>query len=220
VDDASCYDILGIDPSAGPDEIRAAYRRVASRVHPDAGGTDALFRQARQAYETLSDPVRRAAHDEAFRSDSGQPSSDPAPGWTRVDQQAADARPPPPDAGPPWPGASTGAPVLRSSWFATHPSSVVTLSGALATWLGFVAVDGLAALGVLAVVLGTVGMVGSGRARSDEVSTWQVAPSSGPRRFGSDLRFGIPMVCRFVLVTIVVLVLRSEFRRATGGGRR
>lgn len=61
----SPYEVLGIEPGATPDEIRAAYRRLAMRLHPDrnpgfAGEATRRFRQIQAAYELLSDPTWRA----------------------------------------------------------------------------------------------------------------------------------------------------------------
>lgn len=61
------YATLGLDRRCSPDQIRDAYRLLAKRHHPDlnqnsaeaAGRTRAL----NEAYETLSDPVRRRAYD-------------------------------------------------------------------------------------------------------------------------------------------------------------
>ncbi|MBB5787186.1 J domain-containing protein [Jiangella mangrovi] len=64
------YDILDIRPSAGPEEIRAAYHRAARSVHPDAGGTADMFRLVAEAYRTLSDPHLRAAYDARADLDS------------------------------------------------------------------------------------------------------------------------------------------------------
>lgn len=53
------HDVLGISPGAGGDEIRAAYRRLALRWHPDVNrepGADERFRAIRRAYEALTDP--------------------------------------------------------------------------------------------------------------------------------------------------------------------
>jgi DnaJ-class molecular chaperone len=47
------YAILGISPDADSDEIRRAWRVVARREHPDVGGDGAMFRRARQAFETV-----------------------------------------------------------------------------------------------------------------------------------------------------------------------
>jgi len=62
------YDVLAVGTSAGPEEIKAAYRRAALRWHPDAcpGGAD-RFMMAREAYEVLSDPERRRGYDIQLR---------------------------------------------------------------------------------------------------------------------------------------------------------
>jgi curved DNA-binding protein CbpA len=68
--DTTLYDILELSPTAGPDEIKAAYRRLSTQVHPDRGGSGALFRLVREAYETLSDDNLRAEYDRS-RINSG-----------------------------------------------------------------------------------------------------------------------------------------------------
>ena len=45
--------ILGVGPSAGPDEIRAAYTRLMRSVHPDKGGTAGLAAQLNAARDRL-----------------------------------------------------------------------------------------------------------------------------------------------------------------------
>ena len=59
------YTILEVDSRADAEAIRAAYRSLARRYHPDAGdgSSSEKFRQITEAYETLSDPQRRAAYD-------------------------------------------------------------------------------------------------------------------------------------------------------------
>jgi hypothetical protein len=61
------YDILGVAPDADAEELRAAFRRLSKRVHPDAGGSDALFTRVKDTYDVLSDPVRRAEYDRSLR---------------------------------------------------------------------------------------------------------------------------------------------------------
>lgn len=66
------YELLGVTRDASAAEIRAAYRSLAKFAHPDTGGTTGTFHQLREAYETLLDPRRRAAHDRVFDfGDSG-----------------------------------------------------------------------------------------------------------------------------------------------------
>lgn len=59
------YDVLGIKEDATPEEIKKAYRKLAAKTHPDRNGEDMtpLFRSVQDAYETLSDPLKRAAYD-------------------------------------------------------------------------------------------------------------------------------------------------------------
>lgn len=61
------YKLLQIDPSAEPEVIAAAYRRLALKYHPDTNGSSAEAKSRMQAlneaYAVLSDPVRRAAYD-------------------------------------------------------------------------------------------------------------------------------------------------------------
>lgn len=56
--DAEARGILGVGPHAGDDEIRRAYRRLARRWHPDAGGDAAEFHRLQQAVAVLLDAPR------------------------------------------------------------------------------------------------------------------------------------------------------------------
>jgi DnaJ-class molecular chaperone len=59
------YRILGINQEADPAKIKEAYRRAAKRYHPDISPKDEeRFRQVQAAYETLSDPKKKAVYDE------------------------------------------------------------------------------------------------------------------------------------------------------------
>lgn len=68
------YELLGVARDASQDEIRSAYRGLAKAMHPDAGGTAGAFRLLREAYETLTDPDRRADYD---RGPDRDPDHDP-----------------------------------------------------------------------------------------------------------------------------------------------
>jgi DnaJ-class molecular chaperone len=57
------YQTLGVDRNATPEEIKRAYRKLASQHHPDKGGDKHKFQEIEQAYRTLSDPQQRAQHD-------------------------------------------------------------------------------------------------------------------------------------------------------------
>jgi molecular chaperone DnaJ len=84
------YDVLGVSPDAGADEIKRAYRQLARRYHPDISGDDrtAAFVEASHAYEILNDPRRRRAYD-AERSLYARVSRDSHAEWL-ADEVAID----------------------------------------------------------------------------------------------------------------------------------
>lgn len=59
----SHYETLGIQKDATQDEIKKAYRRLASKHHPDKGGSNEEFQKLEEAYRILSDPQKRAQYD-------------------------------------------------------------------------------------------------------------------------------------------------------------
>ena len=59
----SYYDILGVKKSASADEIKKAFRRLARKHHPDAGGDEETFKEINEAYEVLSDPEKKKQYD-------------------------------------------------------------------------------------------------------------------------------------------------------------
>ena len=62
------YEVLGVAKSASDAELKKAYRRLAMKHHPDKnqGDKDAehKFKEAKEAYEILSDSSKRAAYDQ------------------------------------------------------------------------------------------------------------------------------------------------------------
>jgi DnaJ-class molecular chaperone len=67
----SHYEVLDLPGSAGPEEVRRAYRRAAQRHHPDrrpdAGAQDRMA-AINEAYAVLSHPQRRASYDQWLRA--------------------------------------------------------------------------------------------------------------------------------------------------------
>jgi curved DNA-binding protein CbpA len=66
------YADLGLPRDASQADIKAAFRRAASKHHPDKGGNEALMKRANDAYETLGDPARRAEYDATGRDDGAE----------------------------------------------------------------------------------------------------------------------------------------------------
>lgn len=69
------YGILGLSKDASEDDIKKAYRKLASKYHPDkfpegeeAKVAEEKFKEAKEAYELLSDKEKRAAYDRGSRN--------------------------------------------------------------------------------------------------------------------------------------------------------
>lgn len=90
------YAVLGVEPQASAETIRVAFRQRAKELHPDAESGDATtFILLKRAYDTLCNPVDRAAYDR-FCSPArpvNPPPPRPAPYWPA----------PPPMSAPPLP---------------------------------------------------------------------------------------------------------------------
>lgn len=66
------YQILGVQKGASEDEIKKAYRRLAHQYHPDKpGGDEKKFKEINEAYQVLSDKVKRAQYDRFGTADPG-----------------------------------------------------------------------------------------------------------------------------------------------------
>ena len=69
------YSILGIERSAGEDDIKKAYRKLARKYHPDVSKDpqgEAKFKDVAEAYQTLKDAEKRAAYDRLGQHRTGE----------------------------------------------------------------------------------------------------------------------------------------------------
>jgi DnaJ-class molecular chaperone len=71
------YEVLGVQKSARPEEIKKAFRRLAKKLHPDANKKDpkaaVKFAEANAAYEVLGDEKKRAQFDRGEIDADGKP---------------------------------------------------------------------------------------------------------------------------------------------------
>jgi DnaJ-class molecular chaperone len=73
IDKVSHYELLGVRPEAGADELRHAYQGFAANFHPDAHmhrsaeertAVNTIFKRGTEAYRVLADPALRARYEE------------------------------------------------------------------------------------------------------------------------------------------------------------
>ena len=78
------YEILGVPRTATPDEVRAAYRKLARKYHPDVSkepNAEARFKELGEAHEVLKDPEKRALYDQMGSQWKSGQDFKPSPGW-------------------------------------------------------------------------------------------------------------------------------------------
>lgn len=74
------YAVLGLTKSATDAEVKQAYRRLASKYHPDRGGDPAMMAEVNKAHRVLGDPELRAKYD---AGESTEEAADPREGRIR-----------------------------------------------------------------------------------------------------------------------------------------
>ena len=63
----NAYKVLGVQPRADVDTIKAAYHRLARQHHPDVGGDPEVFGKLAEAWHLVNHPARRKSHDETLQ---------------------------------------------------------------------------------------------------------------------------------------------------------
>lgn len=146
--DGDLYDVLGVARDADQDEIKRAYRAAAKKFHPDAEGNSYFFRLIQQAYETLSDPARRADYDRTGHTQA-PPAPQPPPTAQPTQRTAGPSVPSIPYDEIPW--WSRVNPDARIRWRARLRPATIAFAVLGGLWLALViiglATDSLAKAG-------------------------------------------------------------------------
>jgi Mce-associated membrane protein len=132
------YDVLGVEPDASAEEIKAAWRQATDRFEP--GSSSGQFRMFNEAADVLLDPARRQAYDESLAG----PVAVAAPASPVTDE------PPPPPPAPVEPAPEDDEPIA-----AKPEGALVRLLGGVSSFVLVGLAVLVVAVLVVAVVLGT-----------------------------------------------------------------
>jgi curved DNA-binding protein CbpA len=129
------YEVLQVQPSAEPEVVRAAYRVLARKYHPDLGGDATRMVALNDAWDVLGDPARRAAYDAARAAEESSRQAPTTRNWPSGAAASATATEPAP-AGPiqtPF-GTASAPDANRVGPPPGHPSGAVLDFGRYAGW--------------------------------------------------------------------------------------
>ena len=200
--DRTYYEILGVSQDASLTEIQSAYRQLAQQVHPDKGGSAALFQLITDARTTLSDPVKREIYDATLNDSRGHRTTGPA---SRKGGRASDTK-----ASTEY-GQSTSG---RMNTIAERPAECLLGVGLLMLLLLPAASAGF---GLLATILGSIALIGKVRLRKEsnrgKVRAGDpLAALSGAPLLRAELSRGFPAVMA-VLGTMFIFAFGLRRRR-------
>jgi curved DNA-binding protein len=80
------YKVLGVERDATQAQIKAAYRKLARKYHPDVSkepDAEARFKELGEAYEVLKDPEKRTAYDQLGKDWKAGQDFRPPPDWNQ-----------------------------------------------------------------------------------------------------------------------------------------
>lgn len=73
------YDVIGAHEGASPRDLERLYKRMASRLHPDKGGSEEDMKSLNEAYRVLKDPRSRKRYDAQRAQTARAPTLHPSP---------------------------------------------------------------------------------------------------------------------------------------------
>jgi curved DNA-binding protein CbpA len=129
------YEVLQVHPRAESEVIRAAYRTLARKYHPDLGGDPSRMIALNDAWDVLGDPARRAAYDASRARSGAQTTVAPAGGTAARPEPGAQHAPEAASAAPRAEAArGTSSDVVHAGPPPGRPSGTVLDFGRYAGW--------------------------------------------------------------------------------------